>query len=180
MPGFARLHGQVLEKPEERSQLLQSMENVLTAVDEESTSFDGISSPFVLGGGVDPQSETGVEEADAPEPLPDEEAVPEPTRLSDAVALRMVARRFRPLGSLVIGDKGVLQMDGGRNLAEGESFQARIHGVPYRVYIADVGRNGYVLRLRGETMELDFLSPGVQRNQEAVPDPRNALPEPQQ
>lgn len=186
LAGMNPLQGQVLQKPEERAELLQSMDEVLAARDGQKASFVDLTSPFVYGDlsqgakGTIPGKEAATDSETDPEPEP--KTTQQPVRLSDAEALRLVARRFRPLGSLVIGDKGVLQMDSGRNLAEGESFKATVNGVSYRVYIADVSENGYILRLRDEFLQRDFLTTGVKRTSQRTeaPSPRNEVPQPPQ
>jgi hypothetical protein len=184
LAGTNHPRAQVLQKPEERANLLQSMDEVLAAKEGGESSFADLTSPFVYGDlsqgakGTIPGEETATD----PDPDPEPATTQQPARLSDAEVLRMVARRFRPLGSLVIGDKGVLQMDSGRNLAEGESFQATVNGVSYLVSIADVSENGYILRLREEFLERDFLATGVKRTSQKTeaPSPRNEVPQPAQ
>lgn len=176
--GTKDLRGQLLQTPEKRVNLLQSMKAVLATNDGEKPSFADLSSPFVYGELPDAETETAPAEEPATEPATPQQAV----RLSDAEALRLVSRRFRPLGSLVLGSKGVLQMGSGRNLAEGESFQATVNGVTYRVFIHEVKGNGYILRLGNEFLKRDFLTTGVKRNApgpEASP-PQHGDPQPPQ
>lgn len=171
------LSGQVLQKPEDRRELLNSMEQVLSVVNEPLSSYAEISSPFVLGREVEPEQEVAAEE-ETPGQKEQQTAADRPSRLSDSAALRMIAKRFHPIGCLVVGNRGILQMDGGRNLAEGETFQAKINGLPYTVRIAEVGQNGYVLRLGKALLEQNFLSAGVTRGKGKAPYSHDSVPNP--
>lgn len=87
---------------------------------------------------------------------------PADTRLPDAAALAAVAEQFQPVSSLVMGERRVLNMGGGRLLPEGHTFNARIATHSYPVTIQDITERSYVLRLGEATLTRTFASTSPQ------------------
>jgi hypothetical protein len=77
-------------------------------------------------------------------------------RLSDAVALENIAAQFRPVSSLVLGERRALNMGRGRTLPLGHSFTARVRNHNYTVIISEIDERGYVLRLGDAEVRRDF------------------------
>ena len=142
------LGAQVIAPPSERDELLSGMRQVLSNTEGEGMDFSAVQSPFH-------------ERTEANEPAAAKQAQssdsPTPVILSDDAALRLIGQRFKPLGSLVIGDRGILQLSNGETIAEGEIFSAQIQGTRYPVVIEEVTRNMYRLRLGSATLEKSFL-----------------------
>jgi hypothetical protein len=150
--------GQVISPANQRGELLEGMEQVLSNTERESLDVAGLVSPF------HPKLEAPVAAiaSEAPEPEVREAVTTEPRILPDAVALEMVAERFQPLGSLVLGNRGVLQLSNSRTIAKGEGFRAEIQGVAYEFFIDEVTSDGYRLRLGNATLDRTFLKPARQ------------------
>lgn len=141
------LSGQVISEPSERSQLLDDMQTVMGNTDRESVNFAGVQSPFhEKVEPEEPERTSTIEKDKAPA-----------TSLSDSTALRLIGQRFKPLGSLVLGNRGILQLANGETIEQGETFNAEIQGRSYPVLIEEVTRNHYRLRLGTATIDKSFL-----------------------
>jgi hypothetical protein len=147
--------GQVITPVNQRGELLEGMEQVLSNTERESLDLAGLVSPFH----PKPAAPVATVASEAPEPEIREAVTTEPRILPDAVALEMVAERFQPLGSLVLGTRGILQLSNSRTIAKGEAFRAEIQGVAYEVFIDEVTSEGYRLRLGSATLDRTFLKP---------------------
>lgn len=147
------LAAQLIVDQRERKRLMEDLDQTInnSTLREQPQSLH---SPF-MARPVD-GTEPLVEDAETGEPVA--APPPAPRVLPDAVALQAIARQFRPLGSLVRGDRGVLQLRGGGSIAKGESFRASIEGVNYSVFIEDVSESGYVLRLGEALLQRDFFT----------------------
>lgn len=146
--------GQVLRKAEYREEIVEGMARVLEreAVGEED--WSDLKSPFVV--------ELPEEEATEVEVETKPEAEPEPrvAQISDRRALLLINERFRPQGSLVLGDRGILQLAEGRRIAQGQVFRATVRGKTYEVEVGTVTAEGYELRLGSHRVSGNFSSTG--------------------
>ena len=147
--------GQTITPRSDREAILEGMENVLLNTEKTARSYTDVSSPF-LDRSVAVENDLQMEGAAGPE-RDLEVASLEPVVLSDAMALDIIEERFRPNGSMVIGERGVLQLASGRTIEEGASFGASIRGVSYTVEIEAVTSSGYRLRLGSATVEKTFM-----------------------
>lgn len=143
------LFSQVISTPAERSDLLEGMNNSLTNVDQEEGDYAEVISPFV----------PIIVEI----PLPVVEQVVEKPKvvakqLPDEQALNIISEQFAPLGSLILGSRGVLQLPGNRTIEKGASFNAEINGFSYEVQILDVTSKGYTLKLGSAEISKNFLT----------------------
>jgi len=140
----------VITPPAKRSQLLDGMQASLANVDKPAEDYSSLASPFVPRTGRN--RPTGkVEELPA-------EVIATTERLPDAVALKVIGDRFKPIGSLVLGSRGVLQIANGRSLETGETFTAEIRGHNYEVEVLEVTSQGYALRLGSSTIRKNFIT----------------------
>jgi hypothetical protein len=145
------LFSQVILPVNERDTLLNDMQAVIGNTAAAPQTFTGITSPFME------------KKRTAPNPQPQignqtVEPQREPSReLSDTAALRLVSNQFKPLGSLVLGNRGILQLANGNTIEKGSSFKAEIHGRSYEVTIEEVTQNGYTLRLGSAVLDQTFL-----------------------
>jgi hypothetical protein len=143
---------QIITPVESRQGMLDGMQVTLANVDREAGDYRDVPSPFV------------VRRKKAPEPVATKELddVPVDTGtgavLEDNIALGIISRQFNPLGSLVMGDRGILQLANGQTISEGDSFKAEIKGVVYEIHISDVTSKSYQLRLGSATIEKNFLT----------------------
>lgn len=142
---------QVITPVDARQNMLTGMQATLGNVNVEAGDYSDVRSPFIIRKKEVPAPVTK-DLADVPvstgigEVLPDEQA------------LQIISRQFNPLGSLVMGDRGVLQLASGRTIAEGNTFKAEIQGVVYEVKIGDVTSKGYSLSIGTATVEKSFLT----------------------
>jgi len=147
--------GQVITPRGDREVILKGMGNVILNTEKEVQSYADVPSPFL--------DESAAAESDRQTPVEPgleeetEVAAPEPVVLPDAVALERIAERFRPVGSMVIGERGVLQLASGRTIEQGASFRADIRGTCYKVHLESVTSSGYRLRLDSATVEKSFI-----------------------
>ncbi|MFO7724492.1 MAG: hypothetical protein R6V45_03000 [Oceanipulchritudo sp.] len=143
----------MISTPAEREGLLERIDRVILNTEKKAQSYAGVSSPFL--------QESAVASAEQQMPpdtgLETEAAETEPVVLPDKVALDLISERFRPLGSMVIGERGFLQLASGRTIEEGESFRAAIQGFSYTVHLEAVTSSGYRLRLKTATVEKSFM-----------------------
>ena len=150
MVGGTALKGQVVLTPQARDGLLDGLEATVSNVDEEAGEFNRLPSPF------NPSEEPDVDVQVVERRPADERQQGE--RLPDELALRIVGDQFKPLGSLVMGSRALLQLAGGRTIQAGEQFNADIKGNTYAVEIAEVTSKGYVLRLGSAEVRKTFLT----------------------
>ena len=147
------LFSQVILPANERELLLTDMQTVIENTENEPRTFDGVQSPFVEEGQEDAAPQPTM--ADQPEQQP---VRVEPVDLSDTMALKLIGQQFKPLGSLVLGNRGILQLSNGSTIAQGASFTAQIKGRKYEVTIEEVTRNGYTLRIGSAVLSKSFLN----------------------
>jgi len=144
------LSGQVISKPESRSEIIGGMQNTLDNVNRPQAELANVNSPFKAK--VPIKTEPVIKNLDnAPKTVVGE-------KLPDNQALEIISRQFSPLGSLVIGDRGILQLPGNRTIEEGASFKAEIKGNIYEVTIPDVTSSGYTLQLGTAQINKNFLT----------------------
>ncbi len=155
LAAVATLPAQVISSGHERGQLLDGMARVLENTKRPAGSYAGTPSPF---------HQAAAPAAPAAAPKPGDTPVAAatgPERLPDYVALGLIAQQFRPLGSLVTGERGLLRLGGGRSIEKGQSFRAEIRGQTYEVTVEDVTSQGYVLRLGSARLERSFIVGGA-------------------
>jgi hypothetical protein len=143
---------QIITPVDSRQSMLDGMNRTLHNVHAEAGNYGDVQSPFLLK----------VKEPEVVAQVKDLDNVPVVSNtavvLEDSVALRIISQRFKPFGSLVMGDRGVLQLSSGQTIGEGESFKAEIQGVVYEVTIADVTSQSYKLALGSAEVEKTFLT----------------------
>lgn len=143
-------HGQTITTPESRSDLLGGMKSTLDNVERPEGEYAAVSSPFEAR--IIKKTEPMIKKLDK---------VPQRTVgavLPDNQALSIISQQFRPLGSLVLGTRGVLQLQGNRNIEMGDSFKAEIKGNIYEVQITEVTSRGYTLQLGTAQISKNFLT----------------------
>lgn len=147
------LQAQVILPEESRSRLLSGMETTLANIDREPVDFAHVPSPFI------PPEEAPEQDLQA---TPDKplRIVVSSRRLEDADALRAISTQFKPIGSLVVGERGVLQLANGNTMEEGSSFPAKIKGHTYVVVITEVTSKAYTLRLGSAQVQRNFIKDG--------------------
>lgn len=143
---------QVITPVDSRQSMLSGMDATLQNVDAEAGDYSDVRSPFVVRKKEEPKVVATKNLEDVPVSTGIGEVLP------DAKALQVISKQFQPFGSLVMGDRGVLQLANGRTIAEGETFKAEIKGVVYQVEIGDVTSNGYSLTIGTATVERSFLT----------------------
>lgn len=143
--------GQIITTPQARADLLGGMQATLGNTEIEAADFSKVKSPF------EPQVHV--------EPVPitkDLTNIPAPVTkgrtLPDEQALSIISNQFKPLGSLVLGARGILQLAGGNIIEQGESFRAEISGNIYEVTIVEVTSRGYTLGLGAAQLKKNFLT----------------------
>ena len=152
------LSGQVIMSPENRAEVLDGMEGVLENASRPMTAIGEHASPFYIA--KDKPKPVVVQE-EAREEIVEEEVFTTPVVLSDEVALGIISRRFKPLGSMVLGNRGFLQLPQGRTIEKGQKFKADIKGTSYEVLISEVTAKGYTLQLGSASSEHSFIIAGT-------------------
>ena len=152
------LSGQV-QRPEAREETLDGMHEVLARKECPTGDFADLESPFYS----DAKPAVEIEEKPEEEPV-EEEAVNQvlPEAMGDAAALAIIARRFKPLGSMVLGERGYLQLPKGRTIEKGQSFRAEIRGFVYEAFVQDVTERSYTLQLGEARLNQSFMKTGLQ------------------
>jgi hypothetical protein len=143
------LPAQVVTPADSRTKLLGAMQSTLGNLDRPSGDYSGIESPFVVRekkAEIIPASqlERAVEQTGG-------------ERLPDETALKVIAGQFNPLGSLILGNRGLLKLAGGSTLEKGETFKAEIRGNVYEVEVRDVTSHGYTLSLGSASVGKNFI-----------------------
>ena len=141
---------QIISKPESRSELLDGMNRSLSNIQQEEREFAGTRSPFVA---VMPEKEVAVVEDVKEDTAPVRVEI-----LPDNQALAIVSQQFKPLGSLIFGNRGVLQLQDNSTIERGATFNAEIRGHTYKVKILDVTSSGYTLQLGSAQISKNFLT----------------------
>jgi hypothetical protein len=142
--------GQVITPVAERNELVDNMKRVVGNMEQPAAEFTGLESPFLEKTVQKKRAEIGKDSMEL-----DEEELPE--IISDATAVEVISRRFKPLGSLIFGNRGILQFGNGETIEEGESFPAKIRGTTYTVIIEKVTAQGYTLRVGSATADKTFF-----------------------
>ncbi len=144
------LQGQTITTPDSRSEVLDGMKSTLANVERPEGEYTEVKSPFEAR--IIKKAEPVIKKLDdAPKTVVG--AV-----LPDDKALSIISQQFQPLGSLVLGDRGILQMQGNHNIEKGDSFKAEIKGHIYEVKISDVTSRGYTLQLGTAQVSKNFLT----------------------
>lgn len=121
---------------------------------------EGLASPFFAPMAEPPAPLPVTDTVD--EAAPVEEVAPAPVirqRLPDRVALEAVARNFKPTGSLIMGERKLLNLSSG-TMPEGGSFVATIQGEQYTVKVAEVTTSSYTLQIGTASLTQGF-DPGL-------------------
>jgi len=150
------LQAQVILSSDERTDLLDGMQSVIENTSRPLTTVSEDQTPFYKTKAKAPapvvNTQVPREETDEFEDLP--------ILLSDAMALDIISRQFKPLGSMVLGTRGFLQLPKGQTIEKGQNFKAEIRGVPYEVRISEVTQKGYTLELGTAQKEQSFGKTG--------------------
>ena len=144
-------HAQVISLESKREQLIEGMHATLGNADQKPGDYSDVQSPFV------PRKQAVKETINRFNDLPTEIAKTA-ERLPDAVALKIVGERFAPIGSLVLGNRGILQLANGEYIEAGEAFPARIQGNVYEIKVIEVTSQGYTLRLGEASIRKNFIT----------------------
>lgn len=131
--------GQVIMEPGDREALVGRLE-ALVSVEEPWGSDATAPSPFR-------------EVPKAPDTV---QSIKPAREWNDALALEEIAKTFKPTGSLIKAGIGYLLISGGRRIAEGEIFEARIGDEAFQVQVEAVSANLYRLRLGDSRIEQTF------------------------
>ena len=155
------LSGQVIMSQEDRTEVLDGMKGVLENISRPIASIGEDESPFYVSKNK-PKEPVVAEVTNQPQEVvkAEEEIVSTPVVLSDNVALGIISNQFKPLGSLVLGDRGFLQLPQGRTIEKGQTFKADIRGITYTVLISNVTEKGYTLELGSASSEHSFVKTG--------------------
>jgi hypothetical protein len=148
------LQSQVILPVESRTGVMDGMQKTLANVDREAMDFKVVPSPF------NPPEDAPEAEADQPQSTAPRIVISS-ARMSDRDALRIIASQFKPIGSLVVGERGVLQLASGNTMEEGASFAAKIKGHNYPVVISEVTSKGYTLSLGEADIQRNFIEAGA-------------------
>jgi hypothetical protein len=141
---------QVITPVGERNELIDGMEQVVGNMDTAAPSYSGLASPF-----TEKTEPSGIVSDLSGSADIIEERLPE--IISDQVAVEVISRRFKPIGSMIFGNRGILQLSNGETVEEGESFPAEIRGNIYTVEIIKVTSQGYTLKVGTATADKTFL-----------------------
>jgi hypothetical protein len=142
--------GQVITPKNDRDDLVSGMNEVVDNTENEAGDFSDLPSPFRKKTDADMLADTTEDQV-----IIEEEVLPE--IISDKTALEVISRRFKPDGSMIFGNRGILKLGNGETIEEGESFPAEIRGNTYTVEIVEVTARGYTLKIGEETVEKSFL-----------------------
>lgn len=151
------LAAQIITAPESRQQLLDGLQMTLKPEPRDPAIYKAIPSPFDP---VKVKKVQPVEREKVPGPVQTVAADIPPRRLPDDEALRAISESFKPIGTLVRGDRGLLRMSGGAMLSAGTTFRAEINGLSYDVLVKEVTSQGYTLSLGTATLNRNFYSTG--------------------
>lgn len=149
--GLSTLQAQVITPVESRENLLKGMATTLGNVNEAPGDYTAVLSPFV-------PREKKIEIVQTKDLTNAPSGLTGSQKLPDEVALRMIGDRFNPIGSMVLGNRGVLQMANNTTIEMGSSFKAEIKGNIYEVQVNDVTSQGYTLTLGTATIRKNFLT----------------------
>ncbi len=148
--GLSTTVAQVINPVNKREDLLKGMQETIGNTSAEVADYGKAASPFV------PKAKPVRQEKEIIE-APVEEVM-STERLPDSVALKVIGKRFEPIGSLVLGNRGVLQLANGEYLEAGQTFPARIQGNTYQVKVTEVTSQGYSLTLGTATIRKNFIT----------------------
>lgn len=171
--GFClEVSAQVIVAADERSTLIAGLERTLKPpAGANDSSSDLLVSPFIkpelvqsLSAATEPM-DSGVPELIAPVAR----------RLDDASALGLIADEFRPIGSIVKGDRGMLQLASGGSISAGSSFNATIQDFNYSIKVVEVSTSGYVLQL-GEASISRTFADGLRNSSSRITSNSTATP----
>lgn len=142
--------GQTILSNKNREIVLEGMKEVVGNVERPALVLEGISNPFLEREEAIPaEVETATGQISETVSAPDQ-------ALTDDVALRLISNQFRPLGSLILGTRGILQLANGKTIGQGETIGAEIKGRSYEVIIEEVTGNGFTLRLGSAVLQRSF------------------------
>lgn len=136
----------------ERTTLLESSEKYLNSrwVADAQT-IAGKSNPF---GDVSSASSASTP---TPSTEPSKPATPAaPVRFSDEEALQIIARQLNPTGSLIMGERKFLNLEGGRRLSLGDPIRISVRGEDYSAKIVDITSGTFTLSVNEKTLTVNF------------------------
>lgn len=148
--GWSGVFGQVITPVVKRNELIEGMKKVVGNMEGEAPVFSGLVSPF-----KEKRVQDTIADVSTGPVVLQEEQLPEV--ISDETAVEVISRRFKPLGSLIFGSRGILQLANGETIEEGDSFPAEIRGNTYTVEITKVTARGYTLKVGDATIDKTFL-----------------------
>lgn len=81
---------------------------------------------------------------------------PAPVRYTDEDALQIIARSLTPSGSLIMGERKFLNLEGGRRLSLGDPIRINVRGEEYTAKIADITSGTYTLSMNDASLTVNF------------------------
>lgn len=79
-----------------------------------------------------------------------------PVRFSDEEALQIIARQLNPSGSLIMGERKFLNLEGGRRLQLGDPIRISVRGEDYTAKLEEITPGTYTLSMNGKTLTVNF------------------------
>ena len=146
---FASVQAQIITPVDSRTGMLEGMNATLSNVDAPVVDYSEVTSPFVIMVKKVPVVATKNLDDIPVDTNPGEV-------LADEVALQVISNQFKPLGSMVMGTRGLLQLSNGQTIEEGDVFKAEIQGIVYEVTIGEVTSKSYTLMLGTANVEKHF------------------------
>lgn len=84
------------------------------------------------------------------------ETPPEPIRYSDEEALQIIARQLNPTGSLIMGERKLLNLEGGRRLQLGDPIRISVRGEDYVAKLEDITSGTYTISINDKVLTVNF------------------------
>lgn len=137
-----------VDTPDARVNLLQGLKSTLDNTSREAGDYSALQTPFAPPKEVEVVEE--VTEVAAP--------VVRRSKLGDSDALGIISEQFKPLGSLILGSRAVLQLSNGKTIRMGDTFSANIAGYSYDVTIEEITGKGYTLKLGSAEVSKNFTT----------------------
>lgn len=81
---------------------------------------------------------------------------PAPVRFSDEEALQIIARQLNPSGSLIMGERKFLNLEGGRRLQLGDPIRISVRGEDYTAKLEEITPGTYTLSMNDMTLTVNF------------------------
>ena len=80
----------------------------------------------------------------------------QPKQINEKIILMQVVRILKPKGSLILGEKRILILEGQKKLHEGDIIPARLGGVTYKIQITEITGRDFSLSLNQTKLTSGF------------------------